>query len=128
MTNDWKRKFHYYSVLALLALTIVALLGLRLNVKSASADGGCNVVVTEDGATCTNSGGNDGGGSDDGSSDNDNGTPGDSGGGGGDDGGGNNNDNGNGDEGSCTPGTPGEIGLNVPPSSLNLPNDSIIYT
>jgi uncharacterized membrane protein YgcG len=104
MTNDWKWKFHYYTVLALLALCTVALLGLRLNVKLAAAQGGCNVVVTEDGATCTNSGGNDGGESTDGSSGNDNGTPGDSGGGGD-----SNNDNGNGDEGSCTPGTPGEI-------------------
>ena len=127
MSNDWKRNFHYYSVLALLALGIVVLLGLRLNVKSASADGGCNVVVTEDGATCTNSGGNDGGESTDGSSGSDNGTPGDSG-GGGDDNGGGNNDNGNGDGGACTPGTPGEMSLNVPPSSLNLLNDSIIYT
>lgn len=126
MTNDWKKNFVYYSVLALLALSTVVVTVLKLNVKHADAQGGCNVVVTGDGATCTNSGGNDGGGSNGGSSGSDNGTVGNNGGGGG--GGNKNNDNGNGDEGSCTPGTPGEIGLNVPPGSLNLPNDSIIYT
>jgi len=128
MTNDWKKNFIYYSVLALLALSTVVVTVLKLNVKYADAQGGCNVVVIGDGATCDNSGSNPGGGGSDGGNDSDTGTPGDSGGGGGDDGGGNNNDNGNGDEGSCTPGTPGEIGLNVPPGSLNLPNDSIIYT
>ena len=122
MTNDWKKNFVYYSVLAMLALSTVVVTVLKLNVKYADAQGGCNVVVTEDGATCDNSGSNPGGGGTDGGNGNDTGTPGDSG------GGNNNNDNGNGDEGSCIPGTPGEFSLNVPPGSLNLPNDSIIYT
>src|SRR5262245_30965783 len=128
MTNGWKKNFVYYSVLALLALSAVVVTVLKLNVKYADAQGGCNVVETGDGETCDNSGSNPGGGGSDGGSDSDTGTPGDS--GGGEDGSGdnNNNDNGNGDGGSCTPGTPGEINLNVPPGSLNLPNDSITYT
>ncbi len=128
MANDWKKNFIYYSVLALLALSTVVVTALKLNVELAAAQGGCSVVVTGDGATCDNGGSNPGGGSDDGGSTTDNGNPGTenpgSGGGGGD---GGNNNNGEGG-GSCTPGTSGEIHLNVPPSSLNMPTDSIIFT
>ena len=63
MTNDWKKNFVYYSVLALLALSTVVVTALKLNVKLAAAQGGCNVVVTGDGATCDNGGSNPGGGS-----------------------------------------------------------------
>ena len=125
MRNDWKKNFVYYSVLALLALSTVVVIVIKLNVKQADAQGGCNVVVTEDGATCDNGGNNPGGGGSDGGNDSDNGTPGDN--GGGDSNNNNNNNNGNGGQDSCSPGTPGEISLNVPPGSLNLPNDSIIY-
>jgi len=100
MTNDWKRNFQYYSVLALLTLSIVAVISLSLNVKLAAAQDGCNVAATEDGATCNISGSNSGGESDDGS----NGGGGETPGGGGGNGNGNNNNN-NDDGGSCTPGT-----------------------
>jgi hypothetical protein len=124
MTNDWKKNFVYYSVLALLALSTVVGIVLKLNVNPANAQGGCNVVVTGDGATCDNSGSNPGGGGSDGGNDSDTGTPGDSGG----DGSNNNNDNDNSDGGSCTPGTPGEINLSVPPGSLDMPMSSVVFT
>src|SRR5512143_1297573 len=98
MQNDWKKNFIYYSVLALLALSTVITV-LKVNVKLASAQGGCNVVVTGDGATCDNGGSNPGGGGTNGGSTPGNGNPGTenpgSGGGGGD--GNNNNNNGTGD-------------------------------
>jgi len=76
MTNDWKKNFIYYSVLALLALSTVVVTVLKVNVKLAAAQGGCTVVVTGDGATCDNGGSNPGGGSNDGGSTPGNGSPG----------------------------------------------------
>src|SRR5574341_1517202 len=108
MTNDWKKNFVYYSVLALLALSTVVVTALNLNVKMAAAQGGCNVVVTGEGATCNNEGSNPGGGGTDGGSTPGNGNPGTenpgSGGGGGDSDNNNNNGTGDGDVSSCTPG------------------------
>jgi hypothetical protein len=118
-----KNRLRYYSVLLLLALSIMALLDLRLQLTPVLADGGCTVVVTEDGATCTNGGSRAGGGANDGSSSSDNSSSGSS-----------TNDGRNGDSrnngqgGTCTPGTYAERHLSVPPGSLNLPNGSIIYT
>lgn len=123
MTTAWKKRLQYYLVSALLAFSIVAIIDLRLRVTSVFADGGCNVVVTEDGATCNNGGSNPGGGADDGSSSSDNGNPGSS-----TNGGGNSNSINTGLGGTCTPGTFGERHLSVPPASLNLPNGNIIYT
>ena len=62
MANDWKKIFTYYWVLALLVLSTVVIIALKVNVKLAAAQGGCNVVVTGDGATCDNGGSNPGGG------------------------------------------------------------------
>ncbi len=102
MTNDWKKNFVYYSVLALLALSTVVVIALKINVKLTAAQGGCSVVVTGDGATCNNGGSNPGGGGNDGSSTSGNGNPGTenpgSGGGGG-------NNNANNNVSPCTPGT-----------------------
>jgi len=67
MDDDWKKNFIYYSVLALLALSTVVIV-LKVNVKLATAQGGCAVVVTGDGATCDNGGSNPGGGGTDGGS------------------------------------------------------------
>ena len=108
MTKFLKNRF-YYSALALLALSILGVITLRLHVTSAFACNGTQVLVDGQ-VTCQVSGDNDGGseGSEGGENDNGGpGTPGDNGGGGegdGDD----NNDNGNGDGnddgGVCTPG------------------------
>ena len=116
MTNDWKKTLVYYSALALLALSTVVLIA---HARPVAAQGGCNVVVTGDGATCENSGSNPGGGGSDGGSET---TPGDPGGsettpgtGGSEDGGGgsdNGDGDGDGENGSCTPGT-GESGTVV---------------
>src|SRR6266511_954684 len=124
MTNDWKKNFVYYSVLSLLVLSTVVVTALKLNVELAAAQGGCSVVVTGDGATCTNGGSNPGGGSDDGGSTTDPGNPGsdDTNNGGGSDDGNNNNDDGNGDgdTGSCTPGTVSSGTLTVQAGSGGL--------
>src|SRR5690349_23565652 len=119
MTNDRKRN---YCMLALLALGVVVVITLRSATPAFACDG--TVVIVDGHVECQISGENPGG-SDgtEGGTENP-GTPGDSGGDDDDDGG--NDDNGEG--GSCTPGTPGEMFLNVPPGSLNLPNDSITYT
>ena len=111
MTYGSKRSF-YYSALALLALSLVAVIGLRTSVQPVLADGGCsNVVVLPDGSVqCTQSGGNPGG-SDDGGGGST--TP-----GGGDDGSNNNNNNNNNTgTGACTPGT-------LVPGSVYVPVDS----
>jgi hypothetical protein len=123
MTNDWKKNFVYYSVLALLALSTVVVTALKLNAKLAAAQGGCNVVVTDDGGTCNNSGSNPGGGSEDGGSTTDNGNPGtDTNNDGGGSGGGNNNNNDNGvdDASSCSPGTVTSGTLTVQAGSTGL--------
>ena len=137
MTNDWKKNFIYYSVLALLALSTVVVTALKVNVKLAAAQGGCNVVVTGDGATCDNGGSNPGGGSNDGGSTPGNGSPGTStNGDGGSSGGGNNNNNngtGDADTNSCTPGenivqgtVTIPIGNGGTPGGVILPDGSVI--
>ena len=123
MANDWKKNFIYYSVLALLALSTVVVTALKFNVKLAAAQGGCNVVVAGDGATCDNGGSNPGGGSNDGDSTTNNGNPGtntNNSGGGSDDG--NNNNTGNGDDNasSCSPGTVTSGTLTVQAGSTGL--------
>jgi hypothetical protein len=109
MTNDSKKNFIYYLVLALLALSTVVVTALKVNVKLTAAQGGCNVVVTGDGATCDNGGSNPGSGETDGGSTPDNGNPGteNPGSSSGEDGGNNNNndDNSDDDASSCSPGT-----------------------
>src|SRR5512138_3250283 len=99
MAHNWKKIFMYYSVLALLILSAVVIITLKVNVRLAAAQSGCNVVVTGDGATCNNGGSNPGGGGSDGGSTPGNGNPGTenpgSGSGGGDSD--NNNNNGTGD-------------------------------
>src|SRR6266496_1561303 len=133
MTNDWKRNFHYCSVLALLALSTVVVTVLKVNVKLAAAQGGCNVVVTGDGATCDNGGSNPGGGGTDGDSTPGNGNPGTENPGSGGEDGGNNNNNGTGDGSSCTPGenivegtVTIPIGNGGAPGGIILPDGSVI--
>jgi hypothetical protein len=136
MENDWKKNFIYYSVLALLALSTIVIV-LKVNVKLAAAQGGCNVVVTGDGATCDNGGSNPGGGGSDGGSTPGSGNPGTenpgSGGGGGDSGNNNNNGTGDGDVSSCTPGenivqgtVTIPIGSGGTPGGIVLPDGSVI--
>jgi hypothetical protein len=128
MTNGWKRKSQYYSALILLALSIVGVITVRLSVTSAFACDG-TLVVVDGQVTCQISGNNPGGNDGTSGGTEDTGTPGQSGGGGNNGGNKNNkNDDGIGNNGACTPGTAGEVHLNVPPGSLNLPNESISYT
>src|SRR5512137_2962816 len=108
MANDWKKILLHYWVLALLVLSTVVIITLKVNVRSATAQGGCTVVVTGDGATCNNGGSNPGGGGTDGGSTPGNGSPGTenpgSGSGGGAGGKSDNSGTGEGDVSSCTPG------------------------
>src|SRR5574338_459899 len=76
MANDTKKKFTYYSVLALLVLSTIVIITLKANVRLAAAQGGCTVVVTGDGATFNNGGSNPGGEGTDGGSTPGNGSPG----------------------------------------------------
>lgn len=135
MENDWKKNFIYYSVLALLALSTIVIV-FKANVKLAAAQGGCNVVVTGDGATCDNGGSNTGGESSDGDSTPGNGSPGTS--TNGNSGGSSNNNNNNNGTGydntnSCTPGeniVSGTVTIPVgnggTPGGIILPDGSVI--
>jgi len=136
MENDWKKNFIYYSVLALLALSTIGIV-FKANVKLAAAQGGCNVVVTGDGATCDNGGSNPGGGSSDDGSTPGNGSPGTStnGNSGGSSNNNNNNNNGTGydNTNSCTPGeniVSGTVTIPVgnggTPGGIILPDGSVI--
>ncbi len=137
MANDWKKNFIYYSVLALLALSTAVVAALKINVNLAAAQGGCNVVVTGEGANCNNGDSNPGGGSNNGGSTPGNGSPGTenpgSGGGGGDGGNNNNNGEGDGDVSSCMPGenivqgtVTIPIGNGGTPGGIILPDGSVI--
>src|SRR6266508_1403548 len=134
MANDWKKSFIYYSVLALLALSTVVVTALKVNVKLTAAQGGCNVVLTGDGATCDNGGSNPGGGGSNGGSTPGSGNPGTENPGSGGDGGNNNNDGeSDGDVSSCTPGeniVEGTVTIPVgnggTPGGIILPDGSVI--
>jgi hypothetical protein len=116
MANDWKKIFTYYPVLALLVLSTVVIITLKANVRLAAAQGGCNVVVTGDGATCNNGGSNPGGGGTTGGSTPGKGNPGTENPGSGN-GGGSNSSGSPGLDG-CTPGT------NIVPGSVTIPLNS----
>jgi hypothetical protein len=137
MANDWKKIFTYYSVLALLVLNALVIMTLKVNVRLAAAQGGCNVVVTGDGATCNNGGSNPGGGGTDGGTTPGNSNPGTenpgSGSGGGADGKTDNSGTGDGGVSYCTPGenvvqgtVSIPVGNGMTPGGIILPDGSVI--
>jgi hypothetical protein len=107
-------------MLVLLALSLAVVVTLRSATPAFACDG--TLVIVDGHVECQISGENPGGSNGSEGGTENPGTPG----GGGEDGGG--KKGGNDDGGLCTPGTPGEIHLNVPPGSLDLSNDSIVYT
>lgn len=128
MSHNWKRNLIYYLVLTLLALSAVVI-AFQASVKLAAAEGGCNVVITEDGAICDIGGNNPGGEPGNGGATPGNDSPGSETPGSG----GNNNNATNGDVSSCTPGeniVQGTVtiplGNGGAPGGIILPDGSII--